>query len=92
MKIIGLGKPIASGNQVLICQLSEVELDKITGSAGKTHAPHRYKAGAVINLNKIYNRIKYFNENFDAIQAAVDVIRAGADGIDNATPIEEPQK
>ena len=63
MEIIGLGKPAASGNQVLICKLTEVEADKITGAAGKPHTPHRYKAGAKINLSQIYNRVKWINEN-----------------------------
>ena len=91
MKIIGLAKPDAGGNQNLICTLKEVEVDKITGVAGKPHTPHRYKAGTDINLGKIYNRVKAINENIDEIRAAMIATKGNADEIDAAIPIiKEP--
>ncbi len=88
MKIIGLAKPKASGVQVLICELVEAEVDKITGIAGKPHAPHRYKAGAVINLGKIYNRVKLINEKIDEIKAAAAQTQVDAGEIEAAFPID----
>lgn len=88
MKILGLGKPLASGNQVLICQLAEVEVDKITGSAGKPHTPHRYKAGVTINLSPIYNKVKWINENIEAIRAAMAATKVNATEIEDSIPLE----
>ncbi len=89
MEIIAIAKPTASGAQVLICKLVEAEVDKITGIAGKPHSPHRYKAGAKINLGKIYNRVKYLNEKMDEILAAAAETKINADEITNSYPIEE---
>ena len=88
MKILAIAKPDASGNQNLICILKEVEADKITGSAGKPHAPHRYKAGMDLVIGKIYNRIKYFNENFDAIKAAMAETKVNVQEIEDSLPLE----
>lgn len=90
MKIIGIGKPKASGVQVLICELVEAEVDKITGIAGKPHAPHRYKAGAVINLSKIYNKVRHLNEKMAQILAAADATGVNAQEIKDSFPLEMP--
>ena len=71
MKIIGVAKPKPNGTQVLICELVEAEADKITGSAGKTHQPHRYKAGTVINLSPVYNRQKKISDKIEQLKAAL---------------------
>ncbi len=89
MKIIGIGEPLASKNQVLICELSEVEADKITGIAGKSHTPHRYKAGAVVNLGKIYNKVKHINEKMAEIWAAAVATGVNAQEIKDSFPIED---
>ncbi len=68
MEIIAIAKPDPSGNQNLICMFKEVEVDKITGAAGKPHTPHRYKAGAVVDIGPIYNRQKKISENIDSLK------------------------
>jgi hypothetical protein len=88
MEIIGLAKPDESGNQNLICRLKEVEADKITGIAGKPHTPHRYKAGAVINLDRIYNKVKYLNEKMAEIIAAATETEVNAAEIKESFPLE----
>lgn len=88
MKIIGLAKPDANGNQNLIVMLSEVEADKITGVAGKTHTPHRYKAGVAVNIGTIYNRVKYINENIDTLKAAMAAAQTSAEEIEDSLPLD----
>jgi len=87
MKIIAIAKPLPSGNQVLICEVSEVEADKITGIAGKSYTPHRYKAGAVVNLSDIYNKVKSLNENEEEIKAAAAETKINADEIIGSFPL-----
>ena len=88
MKILAIAKPDASGNQNLICILKEVEADKITGSAGKPHIAHRYKAGMDLPLSKIYNMVKWINENVEAIRAAMAETKINATEIEEALPLE----
>lgn len=88
MKIIGVAKPLANKSQVLICQLAEAEVDKITGSAGKPHAAHRYRAGMDLPLNKIYNMVKWINENVEAIRAAMTETKVNVTEIEESLPLE----
>lgn len=88
MKIIGIGKPDEHKNQVVLCELSEIEMDKVTGAAGKGGTPHRYKAGVKVNLSKIYNNVKRINENMDAIKAAAAETKTNADEIEKSFPLE----
>jgi len=87
MKVIALAKPLESGNQVLICEVSEVEADKITGIAGKSHTPHRYKAGAEVNLSDIYSKVKYLNENEEEIKAWAAETKVSADEMIESYPL-----
>ena len=88
MQIIALAKPHSSGNQNLVVILSEVEADKITGVAGKPHTPHRYKAGATVNISKIYNKVKFINENIEALKTAIVDGKASSEAIESALPLE----
>ena len=89
MQIIGLAKPHSSGNQNLIVILSEVEADKITGVAGKPHTPHRYKAGATVNINEVYNKVKFINENMESLKTAIADGKSSSEAIENALPLED---
>lgn len=89
MQIIGIAKPASSGNQNLMIIVSEVEMDKITGIAGKPHTPHRYKAGAVVNIGKIYNKVKFINENIEALKTAIADGKASSEAIENSLPLGE---
>jgi len=88
MEILGIATPQQNGNQNLICRLTEVEMDKITGIAGKDHTPHRYKAGAVVDTSKIYNKVKYINDNMDKLRAAMVATKVNAMEIENSLPLE----
>ncbi len=89
MQIIGIAKSASSGNQNLVLIVSEVEMDKITGIEGKEHIPHRYRVGAVVNLGKVYGRVKYINENIDALKAAMTTTQTSAAKIKKALPLED---
>ncbi len=88
MQIIGIAKSASSGNQNLVLIVSEVEMDKITGIAGKPHTPHRYKAGVVVNIGKIYNKLKWINKHADALKAAMATTQISAAEIEKALPLD----
>lgn len=89
MKIIGLAKPNANGNQNLVVTLTEIEADKITGVAGKQHTPHRYQAGTDVNIGKIYNLVGWINKHKEAIKSAMVTTQASAAEIENSLPLED---
>lgn len=85
MKIIGLAKSDANGNQNLIVSIKEVEADKITGVAGKQHIPHRYKADVDVDvpISKVFASVSW-----DALKAATADIKAGVENIENSLPLD----
>lgn len=71
--------------------LTETEIDKITGIAGKPHQTGRYVRGMSLNISKIYNRVKTIVTNHAAIKAAMQETRTKAQEIDESLPlIDEP--
>ncbi len=92
MQIIGLGKITKNQDNVItkrefVVTMTETELDKITGIAGKPHHHGRHKIGAVA-INKVYNRVKWINENMEAIKMAMVETKANAQEIEDSIPLE----
>lgn len=78
MKILGVGK-----NKAIIAELTEEEIDMITGVHGKPHISGRYKAGKDVNISKTYNKVDKINRKNSELKAAVQKIKSAADDIDN---------
>ena len=93
MKVLGIAKVTREQGVVTerryIVEVTEDEADKITGVAGKPHAPNRYKPGMTINISKIYDKVKRINERHAEIVAAAIELKLDAEDIKNAIPLTE---
>ncbi len=90
MEILGLRKPDANRNQNIIVSLTEVEADMITGITGKQHIEHRYRAGAIVNLGKVYNQVEWVNQHITILRAAMAAAQTSAAEIESSLPVEQP--
>ena len=90
MEITAQLKNKPSGTRQYLVSVTEIELDKLTGVAGLPSAGVKYKLGAVVNVGKIYNKVKHLNEKKAEILAAAAVTKTSAEEIENSYPIEEP--
>ena len=93
MEFIGTGKVTKDedGNvieRILVVELTEAEVDMVTGVAGKPHIASRYKPGRKVNIAKIYNKVKRINESHVAIKAAAAKLKTDAGNIANSIPLE----
>ncbi len=91
MEILALGK-ITKKNGVVterkyVVELTEAELDMITGVAGRPHISGRYKPDQLVNITTIYDKVKLINQRHAAIKAGVLTMKSSADDIDNAIPL-----
>lgn len=92
MKFLGLGKVTKDGQGKVVerryvVELTEAEIDMITGVAGRPHISGRYKPGHEVNITAIYQKVKQINEKHAIIKSAVRAIKSGADDIDNSIPL-----
>ena len=72
-----------------LVELSEVEIDKITGIAGTPHNPARYKAGQSIDISRIYNKVKQIVENNAAIRLSMQQMKIKAKEIEDSLQLTE---
>ncbi len=90
MQIIGIAKPASSGNQNIIVSLTEVEADMITGVTGKQHIAHRYRAGAIVDIGKVYNQVEWVNQHTTELRVAMAAAQISAAEIEDSLPVEQP--
>ena len=88
MEIVAQAKKKGNQKQFIV-KLSEIELDKVTGIAGRPHIEGRYKAGTIVNVGKTYDNVKHLNENIDAILQAAEETKTKAEEILTSFPLEK---
>lgn len=92
MQFRGIGK-ITKDDQgnvtetLYVVEMSEKEVDMVTGIAGKPHVASRYKPGRQVNIASIYEKVEKINNRHDAIIAAAAKVKTYADDIANAIPL-----
>ena len=79
MKIIGIGK-----DDGIIVQMTENEMLKVSGVAGKTQIAHRFKPGMDINIAPVYDSVARINEKQAELRASLVNIKAAAADIENS--------
>jgi len=87
MEFLGEGKTTTKQGKKIqhyIVEISEAEADMITGVAGKVHISGRYKAGIVVDITSVYEKVKNINEKSAQIKASMATVKANADNISNA--------
>ena len=89
MEFLGTGKidKTDTSKTKYVVELTEAEVDMITGIAGKPHVASRYKPGVEVDIAVIYQKVKLINERPAEIKAAAAAIKTGADDINNAIPL-----
>jgi hypothetical protein len=92
MKFIGTGKVAKDESGKVterryVAELTEAEIDMITGVAGRPHISGRYKPGKEVNISAIYQKVKQINEKHAIIKSAVRAIKSSADDIDSSIPL-----
>jgi len=88
MKIIAI-VPIKNDKETeYIVQASEDELDTIGGVKGKAHISNRYKVGSDVACHRTYDRLKWINDNAQALPAVATRLRKLATDIEAAIPAE----
>ncbi len=91
MKFLGIGKidKQDTSKTKYIIEMTEDEVDRITGIAGKPHISSRYKPGVEVDISVIYDKVKAINERHAEIKAAATELVADANEIANAIPLTD---
>ena len=89
MVFLGIGKVDKqdTSKTIYIVELTEDEVDRITGIAGRPHIASRYKPGVEVNISVIYDKVKAINEKHAEIKAAAVELQADAADMENAIPL-----
>ncbi len=83
MKIQALIPKKADEPAKYFVEMTEAELDKVTGVEGLVHISGRYKVGAVVVLSKIYSKLADLHASQQQLKDAETNLRKAADNIKN---------
>lgn len=83
MKIIGI-----SGNKGLIVEMSESEIMKVSGVAGKPVISGRFKPGRDVNISPIYDKVEKINTKNAELKTALAAIKTAASDMENSLILE----
>lgn len=87
MEVVGRIKDSEDGKPMYQVVMSENELDRVTGIAGKPHQTGRYTPGLIFNISRIYKRLSKVVKQINAIKLKMAETRAAAQAIEDSLPI-----
>ena len=89
MEVVARTKDGPDGKRNYLVEMTEIEIDKVSGIANKPHNSGRYRAGKIINVSRTYSRLSKIVERMEEIKVNMQEVRQAAQLIEDNLPIIE---